>query len=226
MLSFAVRREGIDRNPLAGIARDLPAVVQRHERRGLTFEEVRRILPPKNDPLKVLWRFLYFTGAREGETLALEWKDVDLVGETVRFLAKNCKTDKPRVVPLNSEIRQELRPLRLRGSRARVFTTSEGKPWTPFALLRRFKSACKRAGVDLTGVCVHSPRHTLTSRLQELRYMDGEIMAISGHTTMTALRGYAHVSPERLRRTVEELNPEEAIVPPVVPANIKAAESA
>ena len=41
--------------------------------------------------------------------------------------------------------------------------------------------------MDLTGVCLHSLRHTLVSRLQELGYMDGEIMAITGHATATGM---------------------------------------
>ncbi|MBU0609244.1 MAG: site-specific integrase, partial [Armatimonadetes bacterium] len=51
---------------------------------------------------RAILAFLLFTGARRSELLNLQWDDVDLPGQTVRFVG--AKGDKTRVVPMADQL--------------------------------------------------------------------------------------------------------------------------
>ena len=54
--------------------------------------------------LQSLVEFLYLSGWRKGETVKLEWRDVDLQGKIVRLRIENSKNKEARVLPLTGPI--------------------------------------------------------------------------------------------------------------------------
>ena len=137
-----------------------------------------------NDRLEALWLLALGTGMRRGELLGLQWPDVDLDGSrlTVRHAwtigpegtelsAPKTRTSR-RVIPLSPDLvaalearRQAWTEERTVAGRIRrwrggefVFSSPTGKPISPDTLARRFRSACRAAGVR--AIRIHDLRHT------------------------------------------------------------------
>jgi integrase len=70
--------------------------------RWLEPAEADRLIAASADHLRPLIVFLLYTGARAGEALWLEWKDVDLSRSHVQFL--KTKNHEPRGVPCTLEL--------------------------------------------------------------------------------------------------------------------------
>ncbi len=65
------------------------------------FEELRDALPSYLRPLIV---FLYYCGARLGESLQIEWSQVDLDRRLIVLHEEQTKSSEPRVIPLPSAL--------------------------------------------------------------------------------------------------------------------------
>ena len=132
------------------------------------------------------------TGMRQGELLALRWRDVDWTARRVRvrrnFVRGEFGTPKSkrssRSVPLADRLAGELDLLHS-GDAAGAATTTSSSPTrtrasrsTARKLLKRFKAALRRAGVR--EVRFHDLRHTFGTRMaaqgvpmRTLQEMDG-----------------------------------------------------
>jgi integrase len=110
------------------------------------------------------------TGLRQGELLALRWRDVDWLAGRVRVRRNYVRGEfgaprsrrSSRSVPLADGLMAELdaqhRRSRFRGDDDLVFAHPLlGKPLDRSRLLKRFKPACSIAG--LRGVRFHDLRH-------------------------------------------------------------------
>ena len=105
---------------------------------------------------ETLLRFLYETACRIGETLALEWQDVDFESNSVTLRAD---TRKGKTRDLVRQISPELCDLFKRQAVERGVIW----PWDrrPNCLWRKLRQLCKRAGVEPRGF--HSIRKTAAS---------------------------------------------------------------
>jgi len=63
------------------------------------FKELRDALPSYLRPLII---FLYYCGVRLGESLQIEWSQVDLDGRLIVLHEEQTKSSEPRVIPLPS----------------------------------------------------------------------------------------------------------------------------
>lgn len=114
-------REGItDRDPTIGL-RPVGKAIQ--HRRALTEAETRAAKRVMDDhPDGLLLALLYYTGARIGEALALQWSDIDLKAQTVSIskavrratgeIGPPKTKNGVRVVPLAPQLADRLRSLR------------------------------------------------------------------------------------------------------------------
>ena len=59
-----------------------------------------KLLGKLPDRMKPIVEFLYLSGCRKGEAQNLEWRDVDLQGQTVRLRIENSKNKEARLLPL------------------------------------------------------------------------------------------------------------------------------
>jgi len=81
----------IPRNPCTGIALPKQAGGKRVKRTLLTPEQVNALAGNLEEPYSTLVLFLYVTGLRIGEALALRW--ADLVGNVITVTRRNYKGD-------------------------------------------------------------------------------------------------------------------------------------
>jgi integrase len=108
---------------------------------------------------RVLVIFLLYTGARIGEALWLNWRDVDLTPSHVIFPVdlsdgRRTKNNEPRGVPLHPRLRAALANLPHR--EGMVFRRPDGMPYERLrdgatsasdGIRKAFAGACKRAGL-------------------------------------------------------------------------------
>lgn len=178
----------------------------------LTFEELSRLLDAvKDDPER---RALILAGSdaglRQGEMIALQWSDVDLVAGTLtvrrsswRGIVGTPKSGKDRKIPLTARLRAALRAHRhLRAEL--VFCHADGSPFTQSAIEAALRFACKRAGLRSIGS--HVLRHTFCSHLAMRGAAPKAIQELVGHSTLTMTLRYMHLAPTALREAVSLLD--------------------
>lgn len=227
-LKQAVKNQLVYRN--VAEATELPAY-NKKEAQALTAEEMDRFLAAlEGDRLKAAFVTLLGTGLRRGELLALKWENVDLKKGVIKVrenlvwvsgrgsIFQPPKTEKSkRDVPIPDNVLIELRKHKkvqaeeklklgeLYQDNDLVFCTEVGTPIIPRNFERKFKALLKKAG--LTGVKLHSLRHTYATRLLELGENLKVVQELLGHSRISVTGDiYSHVSPELKREAVAKLN--------------------
>ena len=144
-----------------------------------------------------------FTGLRQGELIALRWRDVDFSGSAVRVRTSYAggalttpKSGKVRSVPLAPEVAGALAKLGKRelftGEDDLVFVGEVGSYLDGSALRRRYKDALKRAA--LRPLRFHDLRHTFGTRMiakADIR----RVQEWMGHADIQTTMRYLHYAP-------------------------------
>ena len=182
-LKRAVRWQLIDRNPAEAV--DRPRVVPTIM---ITLDErqVETLLAVASREMAAFIYFAVFTGLRQGEQLALHWRDVDLdrgalsVTHNLHWLpGTGPQFPEPkasygrRKVELPASVVKVMRKIRISQAEKRlmlgpayqdhdlVFAHPDGRPIDPNNLRKRFKKTVAEAGI---GKCrLHDLRHTHAS---------------------------------------------------------------
>ena len=210
-----------------------PRPTPREEMRTLSAEEARRLLEAaRGDRLEALYVLALTTGMRQGELLALKWRDVDLENATLvvlctitlsggRILRGEPKTRKSRRTIRQSEA--SVRALRghldrqvgeierlgdLYKDQGLVFASEVGSVMSPTNLRRRsFAPLLKRAG--LPRVRFHDLRHTCATLLFGRNVHPKYVQELLGHSNVgITLDTYSHVIPgmgDQTARVMEDL---------------------
>jgi integrase len=139
------------------------------------------------------------TSMRQGELLALTWKDIDLKNG-LAFIRKSkgdTSEEKGRIVPLSDKAIQILEKL------PRDIKDKHVLPLERMTLYHVFKAAIKRAKVK--DFDFHDLRHEALSRLGE----DGnlstrEMMQMSGHKTARMVMKYQHADANKIREKLKK----------------------
>ncbi len=192
----------LPQNPVADIER-LP-VPKRTDIEFYSPEEVHALVRASGDEQDgALFLTAAMTGLRLGELLALRWRDVDFVTQTMRVTASYTagtlgtpKSGLGRAVPLVDEVAQALARL---GARKRwtgpddlVFVGTAGGYLDGSALRRRYKKARDVAG--LRPLRFHDLRHTFGS--VAIRTADPrELQEWMGHSDFSTTQIYMHYRP-------------------------------
>jgi integrase len=174
----------------------------------LRFEELSRLLEAvKGDPERTALLLMGSdAGLRQGEMVALEWGDVDLVAGTLtvrrsswRGIVGTPKSGRDRKIPLTPRLRAALRAHRhLRAEL--VFCHADGSPFTQSAIEAALRFACKRAGLRSIGS--HVLRHTFASHLAMRGAAPKAIQELLGHGSLSMTLKYAHLAPSALREAI------------------------
>lgn len=179
------------------------------------FEAVRSYLPEAfRGPIS----FAYLTGWRvPSEVLTLQWKQVDFSAGTVRLEPGTTKNDEGRLFPF-SVLRELAALLRYQWERTLSLEMETGqtlpsvfhwndrgtvKPIHPKVLYRRWKEACKRAGVPKR--IPHDFRRTAVRNLERAGVPRSVAMKLTGHKTEAVYRRYAIVSESDLTEGLRKL---------------------
>lgn len=170
--------------------------------RYLGYDEEARLLPVSPPLLRDLIALGVNTGLRiRGEALELRRSDVevDLRKGVLRVESTYAKNKKSREIPVNEPAMAALRWRLDATSGERLFDVSYS---TLLGLLNR---ACKRAGLDGTGLTPHSCRHTFASRLAMAGVDLRTIQELGGWSDLSMVQRYAHVSPTHKANAVGKI---------------------
>jgi integrase len=156
-----------------------------------SYMRLRDILPSHYRLLLVVG---YYTGARLGEFLHVQWPEVDLRQDEILLKARTTKTGEPRSLPIYGEMKLWLDMARadheVSGSSCMRLFEVEGKAMVfNWRTWRRF---CQLAGVP--GLLFHDLRRTALMNMIDAGVSEKEAMEISGHTTRKTFERYHIVS--------------------------------
>lgn len=229
-LGQAARWGYVPRNVVAVAS---PPTVKRTEIKPPTPGEIVALLDAAEDAgdrLVALWALAAYTGARQGELLALKWSDVDLDGGTMRIdrslvsVAKGAptfgepKTAKSRrTVVLVPEAVETLKAHRDRQAFERqrlgdaypaydlVYTTKFGTALDKVNVGKLFKAAMKRAELR-NGVRFHDLRHAaITMMLLAGVPVTAVSETVGHHSAAMTLGRYGHLLPGAKQQAAEKL---------------------
>lgn len=208
VFKFAIRRKmGIVENPVDGVDKPKDREI-RQEMQIWSPQEFEQFISCVDDEMyQTLFMLLYYSGARKGEVLALQWSDYDgksiKINKSITKETRGCgyKITTPKNVTSNRRVtlpqimNDKLNAYKkISGGIANEFIFG-GKRNVPFTTLARVKDdCCKKAGVKR--IRIHDFRHTHASILIS---NGASIVLVSkrlGHADVErTLNTYAHIMP-------------------------------
>ena len=217
-LSDALDRELIDTNPATRIK--LPKVVKK-EKRVITPEEAQAILKAMMGKWYYLPTYLgFYTGAREGEIMALKCDCVDFDAATLEIRAGMKRTSEEGLVEGSTKTKSSERKLKLDtdtvealrshiarmktdyASKGRRLTADDylfenpgtGKPYDPKSLYGKFIKVAGSLGIE--DVTFHSTRHSHGSIMYKATHDLKVVQERLGHSDLsTTMNEYLHLLP-------------------------------
>lgn len=168
--------------------------------RFLTPEEEQAIFSYLTEEEYYFARFLLYSGARVGEALALEWRDV--TDKTITFW--RTKGDVPRTLLLTKQVKDALGYFR-GGNMPQVFSRIV---YSTF--LKHWHKAVESAGLgNDPQVVPHVLRHTCASRLVQRGVDIRRVKEWMGHASINTTMRYAHLAPQDMEQVANALEQEE-----------------
>ena len=167
----------------------------------------------EDDPMADFFHLALDTGDREGELLALRWRDLDLdrsqlvIGASISQVGRRRKEPKSRrgvrPIDLSASVVDRLRARRSvrrvvgLGGEELVFPGEGGGPLHPSKVTRHLNWTVDRAGVKR--IRFHDLRHTHATLALQRGEPVPDVAARLGHDPATLLRVYAHAVPPASR---------------------------
>lgn len=183
----------------------------------LTLEEVERLMrtPDEKKPMelrdKAILEFMYATGMRVSEAVAVKMSEINSEIGYVRCMGKG---NKERIIPVGSKA---LRLLQRYLEKARsliigkhasefLFVTSRGSKLTRQALWRRLKYYARLSRIK-KGITPHTLRHSFATHLlaggADLR----AVQEMLGHSDISTTQIYTMVDRSRLKNVHKQFHP-------------------
>ena len=162
----------------------------------------------KQDPwLYEIVVFAVLTGARLGEIVNLQWKDVDLSNRRILIqssLSYQTKNGKIRGIPINENL---WKSLSAKGEReGYVFKGRKGEARAYLAFVsKQFKKSIRKGSFS-EELHFHSLRHTFASLLVKAGVSLYQVQKLLGHSNIQVTQMYAHLEPSNLHSAVNILN--------------------
>ncbi|MDE2314729.1 MAG: site-specific integrase [Elusimicrobia bacterium] len=166
----------------------------------LTTEARRKMLEKSSEMLRPILLMALKTGMRQGEILKLQWKDVDLVHETISVT--HTKAKKLRQIPIHPELRETL--AKLPRKTALVFSNKFGQRYHRNGMVREAFEALK-AELDMPDLTFHMLRHNFASELIAKGADVRTVQEYMGHSSLKMLERYAHLNQGMWRSTIQLL---------------------
>ena len=219
VFTFAVKRGLVVSNPVA--ATDRPRVDHVDpDIRFLNRDEFEALLRavPQDDVLGPTDYAMYLTaattGLRQGELVALRWRDVDWTAGIVRVRRNYTRGEwgtpksrrSSRAVPLAdrtaAELERHYQRSRYQGDDSLVFChPHSGNPYDASKLRKRFYAAMVAAGMQdrcgkQGGITFHSLRHTFGTRMAAVGVPMRTLQEWMGHRDFSTTLVYADFAPD------------------------------
>ncbi len=157
-----------------------------------------------------LYHFMYETGLRISEAIALQWDCVSLDQSTVevrraysRIMGRteqNTKSGHKRVLAFGPTMRETLLSLYNHKMSDYVFSKENGEMLAYETVRMRFAKDLRQTGVPWIGI--HGLRHTFASHFMMSGGNLYDLKAILGHSSVETTMRYAHLSPKHLASKV------------------------
>jgi integrase len=219
VFQFAIKRGWMSRNPVAATDRPRPSQAD-PDIRFLSSEELEALLRavPTDDALGPTDHTLYtvaaMTGLRQGELVALRWRDVDWTAGVVRVRRNYTRGEwgtpksrrSSRAVPLADRVEAELerhfQRSAYRGEDQLVLCHPHtGNPYDASKLRERFYGSMARAGMSercgrTGGITFHSLRHTFGTHMAAVGVPMRTLQEWMGHRDFTTTLVYADFAPD------------------------------
>lgn len=214
LFRFAIKRGWASSNPVALVDRPRLPRQSGGRLRFLQPEDVEALLRAvRADELGRVERPLYLcaamTGLRQGELLALRWRDIDWVARRVRVADNYPRGRYDRVDTTKSHIVRSI-PMadRLAGELEHHFQASvwqadddlvfchpqTGRPYDASKLRKRFDVALRRG--ELRRITFHELRHTFGTQMAAAGAPLRAIQEWMGHADTSTTQIYAHYAPD------------------------------
>jgi integrase len=173
--------------------------------------EANRLIDACSPHLRPLVIFMFYTGARVGEALWLDWRHVDLERRHVIF--EKTKNGEARGVPLHERVVAALANLPHR--EGEVFRRQDGLPYerpkgadfddtsAGNRISTAFKGACKRAGI--TDFTPHCCRHTCASWHYIANRDLKKLQTLGGWKTLEMVLRYVHTNADEHMGSIDAL---------------------
>jgi integrase len=219
VFQFAIKRGWTNSNPVAAADRPRPPHTD-PDIRFLSAEELDALLRavPTEDVLgptdHALYALAAMTGLRQGELVALRWRDIDWMAGLVRVRRTYSRGQwgspkskrSSRAVPLAdtaaAELERHFQRSAYRGDDDLVFCHPHtGNPYDASKLRKRFYDAMVAAGMGdrcgrKGGITFHSLRHTFGTRMAGVGVPMRSLQEWMGHRDFTTTLIYADFSPD------------------------------
>lgn len=206
VFKHAVREHGLMRNPASAELVDRPTMRYSGEFDTFDADELHALARhAANEQDAAVFLMAAFTGLRQGELLALRWRDIDFAGQRVHVRRsyshpagreKAPKSGKVRSVPLMAELIAPLDALSRRehftDEDDLVFCSIVGEHLSHDLLRRRYYTALEAAG--LRRVRFHDLRHCFGS-VAVRAFPLSDVQAMLGHAHITTTMRYVHHRP-------------------------------
>lgn len=185
--------------------------------RELRDHEEKKLFRKMRADYRPVLRFALASGLRLREVVGLRWKDIDWTSRTVSVLGKGSK---PATIPLTSQMRAVISPLREHHPEA-IFTyvsrdtRKEHRRGEGLVRGKRYpityqglKTAWRRHGGSAAGLedfRFHDIRHTAATRLLRTSGNLRLVQRLLRHEDIATTTKYAHADDEDLRQAMERV---------------------
>jgi integrase len=219
-LEPATRKNTFDKNP-ARLVENLPTN-DRHERRGFTLTELKKVLAVCGDDWKTAVLLGVYTGLRLGDIQALTWANLDL--QNTELTIRTRKTGRVQILPIAKPLLRHIESLPA-GDDPKAPLCPALQANTVSWLSNQFHEILASAGLvqsrgdhqkkegkagraarrQMSPVSFHSLRHTATSLLKNAGVSDVVARDIIGHESEAVSRNYTHIDAETKRNAVDKM---------------------
>ena len=217
VFKFAIYYYDLPTNPVSQVA-PFKSTEQKQEMQVWSLEQFQKFISSfKSNELeyKSLFAFLYLTGCRKGEALALTWQDIDFSSNKVtinknitrksknnRYEVVSTKTREYRTIAIPDNLIQLLTTLR--DSKNSIYVFGDKDPLADTTISRVFYKHIKETG--LPQIHIHCLRHSHASLL----ISNGESIVMVakrlGHSSIEqTLNTYSHLMPDDEKKMLKNL---------------------
>ena len=147
----------------------------------------------------------YSCGLRIAELLALDVKDIDFIGETVRVFGKGGKE---RIVPVGSPAINAIQRYRQAAAvtSGPLFLSKRLSRITQQAVDQLLKKHLKHSSIPF-GISPHKLRHSFATHLLDAGADLRSVQSLLGHSSLSTTQIYTHVTKERLKTAYDSAHP-------------------
>ena len=178
--------------------------------RVFSFDEVQGLLQHPAKHLRPVILFAVFTGMRAGELRGLRFSHIDFQKQFIRLGANDTKEHKPKNIPLNYHLMEELREIgKVRRLDNDFIFTYRGREIKEANNVKKsFRTACKKAGIpygrkEKNGVTFHDLRRTVKTNMMEAGIDPAFRDKILGHSLKGMDVNYLQFSDESLTKAMD-----------------------